>query len=169
MGFDSIIDKIRNNIIELNNGLDGNFNKKDEIYTSISDNMIKSTQYALDAIKRKQNYIEYKRNINKVDNTEETFNVLDNTNVSDILTYLEYKKKWNKLDKYQKKIKLGEYISNLISNSFLDKNKYNELFNKLIKLIFDKKLKGINYSLETLSIESIDGLTFINNNYKLNV
>lgn len=151
-----------NDIISEISLLNGNLNNKNQ--EILGDNekkkkIIVGNTYALEQFNRHQNYLTYKRSIKKNPdglNTETKYNILESNDILE--TYIEendYKKPWNKLDKYQKKIKITEYIDNLINDNKLKK----ELKNKLIKDIIDtiniKKSFKIDYDKDNKIITDI--------------
>lgn len=166
MEFDKIIDNIRDSIIQENLNVFKqtadikNETKKEQLST----NMLKSNQYALESIKRKQDYLVYKRNIKK-DPTKlkDSYNLMDKQNLSNILESLEYNKKWIKLDLYQKKQKLSKYINELITKDLLDIKYKEELLNKLKIDVLNKKIKNniIDYDQNQQKIISIYNLEIL--------
>ena len=115
--------------------------------------------YKLDQHKWKQQYINYKRNLRKDPTGENTksFNVFQNNNdLSDFLKKNEYKKKWNRLDNYQKKVKVKEYLRQLVDLDELSIEKSKLLIIKFDILINSKKLKKVDYDSENCKIVSIN-------------
>jgi len=166
MEFDKIIDNIRDTIIEQNVHV---FKQTTDIKTEakkekLSANMLKSNQYALESIKRKQDYLVYKRNIKK-DPTklQDSYNLMNKQNLSNILENLEYNKKWIKLDLYQKKQQLSKYIDELISKDVLNIKYKEELLNKLKIDLLNKKIKNnnIDYEQNKQKIISISNLEIL--------
>ena len=107
MEFDKIIDGIILDIGNLNNTIKQTDLTQLPLTISkptINKNVAIRDQYTMETIQRKQNYINYKRDIRKnPDGNVENYNVIETENLINIISSLDYNKTWSRLDKYQKK------------------------------------------------------------------
>jgi hypothetical protein len=88
----------------------------------------------------------------------------DNQNNKDIIDLFYYKKPWNKLNIVHKKIKVKEYINNLM----LTKHKTKILIDKLVNLLNKKllnKQNEVDYDIYNGKIITITILKYKNNEY----
>ena len=186
MEFYNIIDTLVKNISDLNDSLENTeslidaeppIDTKPPIDTnppidteiSVIKNTLSRDQYTMESIQRKQNYINYKRDIKKDldDNNKLDYTVVSNDDLMNVINLLDYNKTWTRLDKYQKKKKLIEYINYLIDSNSLDSIHNTDLLKELQSLIFSKKIKSsaIQYDIKSQRILSIKGLELKNKSY----
>ena len=101
-------------------------------------------------------------NITELEQTENT-EINDNTETEDYI----YKKPWNKLNIIHKKIKMEEFVNNLI----IDDNEIKKhLKNQLVLMLKNKKLTKkteVEYDATNGKIISIPSLKYKNNNYNI--
>jgi len=170
MEFDKIIDTLINNISNLNSSIENTKAPVINTEITISNNILSRDQYTMESIQRKQDYINYKRDIKKnvVDNKLD-YAVVSNDDLMNVINLLDYNKTWTRLDKYQKKKKLTEYINSLIDSNSLDSTYKTDLLKELQSLIFSKKMKSsaINYDIKSQKILDIKGLILNNKSYSI--
>ena len=171
MEFDKIIDTLIVNIDNLNNTIDiVPDNKSINNAQIINNNTLSRDQYTMESIQRKQDYINYKRDIKKnVDENKIDYAVVSNDDLMNVINLLDYNKTWTRLDKYQKKKKIIEFINFLIDSNSLDSVYKSELLTELQNLIFSKKMKSsaIKYDIKTQKILDIKGLILNNKSYSI--
>ena len=171
MEFDKIIDTLIVNIDNLNNTIDiVPDNKSINNAQIINNNTLSRDQYTMESIQRKQDYINYKRDIRKnVDEKKIDYAVISGDDLMNVINLLDYNKTWTRLDKYQKNKKLLEYINFLIISNRLDKLYKSELLTELQNQIFNKKIKSsaIKYDIKTQKILDIKGLILNNKSYSI--
>ena len=170
MEFDKIIDTLINNISNLNSSIENTKAPVINTEITISNNILSRDQYTMESIQRKQDYINYKRDIKKnvVDNKVD-YAVVSNDDLMNVINLLDYNKTWTKLDKYQKKKKLTEYINSLIDSNSLDSTYKTDLLKELQVQIFSKKMKSssIHYDIKSQTILDIKGLVLSNKSYSI--
>ena len=170
MEFDKIIDTLIYDISNLNNSIE---NTKVPVINSkitITNNILSRDQYTMESIQRKQDYINYKRDIKKnLDDNKVDYAVVSNDDLMNVINLLDYNKTWTRLDKYQKKKKLIEYINSLIDSNSLDSTYKTDLLKELQTLIFSKKMKSssIQYDIKSQTILDIKGLVLNNKSYSI--
>ena len=174
MEFDKIIDGIILDIENLNNTIKQTDLTQLPLTISkptINKNVAIRDQYTMETIQRKQNYINYKRDIRKnPDGNVENYNVIETENLINTISSLDYNKTWSRLDKYQKKVKLIQYIHSLEHSNNLTKQTKETLLAELLDLIINKKIKSndINYDIKTQRLMSIKQLNFKEGSYIIN-
>ena len=156
MEFDKIIDTLIVNLNNLNNTINTpQYITNSDNNLTISTNILSRDQYTMESIQRKQDYINYKRDIRKnVDEKKIDYAVISGDDLMNVINLLDYNKTWTRLDKYQKNKKLLEYINFLIISNRLDKLYKSELLTELQNQIFNKKIKSsaIKYDIKTQKI-----------------
>ena len=171
MEFDKIIDTLIVNLNNLNNTINTpQYITNSDNNLTISTNILSRDQYTMESIQRKQDYINYKRDIRKnVDEKKIDYAVISGDDLMNVINLLDYNKTWTRLDKYQKNKKLLEYINFLIISNRLDKLYKSELLTELQNQIFNKKIKSsaIKYDIKTQKILDIKGLILNNKSYSI--
>ena len=171
MEFDKIIDTLIVNLNNLNNTINTpQYITNSDNNLTISTNILSRDQYTMESIQRKQDYINYKRDIRKnVDEKKIDYAVIRGDDLMNVINLLDYNKTWTRLDKYQKNKKLLEYINFLIISNRLDKLYKSELLTELQNQIFNKKIKSsaIKYDIKTQKILDIKGLILNNKSYSI--
>ena len=176
MEFEKIIDNIVQDIENLNTSIkDGLKPDKPVVFkTTVNKNLSTRDQYTMESMQRKQDYINYKRDIRKnPEGRVENYTVIDNDdeNLINIISSLDYNKTWSKLDHYQKKKILIKYINTLEKSDALSKDTREKLLIELLDLIFTKKIKSndINYDIKTQDIITIKQLSFKDGSYTIDL
>jgi len=156
------IDQIRTNIAQLNNELGY---KPANTTEKIKNN--KGNVYALNNFMYKQSSINYRKqqkdhfNGKKIDYIVSTEQELLST-----ISKNDYCKSWLRLDKYQKKVKIKEYIMYLVKNDKLDITDKESLLELLFKMVDNNQLKNkskVKYDKDISKIMSISCLTLLDN------
>ena len=142
MEFDKIIDTLIVNLNNLNNTINTpQYITNSDNNLTISTNILSRDQYTMESIQRKQDYINYKRDIRKnVDEKKIDYAVISGDDLMNVINLLDYNKTWTRLDKYQKKKKIIEFINFLIDSNSLDSVYKSELLTELQNLKFSKKM-----------------------------
>ena len=170
MNINTEIVNIKAKITELNDSVKVSVNIKDEDISNIipvikdkskdkskdtsKDKSKDTSNYIVNQHQYKQNYLNYKRNLNKKKHEVEVLNNTDELLLS--IGQNDYKKTWNRLDNYQKKLKLKEYIYTLDSTLEI-KEQYISTFNREIN---EKKFnhKNLEYDINNMKIIMIKNL-----------
>ena len=170
MNINTEIVNIKAKITELNDSVKVSVNIKDEDISNIipvikdkskdkskdtsKDKSKDTSNYIVNQHQYKQNYLNYKRNLNKKKHEVEVLNNTDELLLS--IGQNDYKKTWNRLDNYQKKLKLKEYIYTLDSTLEI-KEQYISTFNREIN---EKKFnnKNFKYDINNMKIIMIKNL-----------
>ena len=170
MQFDKIIDTLIYDISNLNNSIENTKAPVINNKITITNNILSRDQYTMESIQRKQDYINYKRDIKKnLDDNKVDYAVVSNDDLMNVINLLDYNKTWTRLDKYQKKKKIIEYINSLIDSNSLDSIYKTDLIKELQTLIFSKKMKSssIKYDIKSQLILDIKGLILNNKSYSI--
>ena len=134
MNFDELKEKIQK------------FNDNDSTgkVTLIENKNYRGNQHDLQTFMQRVSFEEYKKKVKKtyVQKNETIYSSADD--IQEMLEKSQYKKKWGRLDNYCKKVKIKEYLNNLINNGDLNKDKYDEYFEWCEDKIKKKKLNKKN-------------------------
>ena len=168
----SEIDKTRTKIVELNKVLIQQY-PTTEIIKPKKKVISNENAYALNQIQWRQKCINYRRDMKKYpDGKDINYDVINKMqDMENLINDTEYKKSWGRLDRYQKKIKLKEFIGNLNKYSIeIRDNIYKEL-SKLVDNDKIKKTSQVKYDIDNCKIISIKCLELNENdcNYIINI
>lgn len=152
------VDQFNNNhqyVDEIVNNKLPEFNKKD----------YRGNQYEMDQFNWQIQYAEYKKKVNdaKKGIVKKEYEELDNIDaVQSKLSDEQFSKPWGRMSEYCRKVKLQEYIIELVNEGKIPKEKQNAYIKYLYKKLAEKLLKTkkqIEYDPETkmiISIECVD-------------
>jgi len=104
----------------------------------------RGNQHDLTTFIQRVSFEDYKKKMKKtyIQKNEKVFS--DANEIQKMLEQNQYKKKWGRLDNYCKKMKIKEYLNNMINNGDLNTNNYDKYFNSCMNRVRNKKLNKKN-------------------------
>ena len=153
---------------ELFNKVD-NFNNNHQFVDSIRENKLpefkkkdyRGNQYEMDQFNWQIQYAEYKKKVNdsKKGIVQKEYEAMDSLDdVQSKLNDEQFSKPWGRMSEYCKKVKLQEYISELVSEGKITSEKQDAYVKYLYRKLSEKKLKtkkDIEYDSQTQKVVSI--------------